>query len=660
MAMINRFLAQASKRQDLVFALFFVLIVAMLVFPLPTWLVDALLAVNLTLSLVVLITATYLKSPLDLSSFPSIILMTSIMRVALSVATTRLILATGDPGHLILAFGQFVIGGNIVVGLVIFLIIATVQFMVITKGAERISEVGARFTLDAMPGKQMAIDGDLRNGDITKEEAKRRRTNLQLEMQFHGAMDGAMRFVKGDAIASLIIVFVNLLGGLVIGMLQRGLSFSEAGRLYVLLSVGDGLIAQIPAMFIALAAGTIVTRVTKEDDEETNLGKDITGQLGAEPKALGVSGAVAAAMAFIPGFPTVVFLLLGAALGGLAYSMTKKSAGVTAETHGEAGQPGTGEGIGTAPQPEALPLRPPQTGDVMVISGHPGTLDLLRPDSAYMHVEAVKDWFQRRMGFSPPPVGYRYDPSIPTGTFVIDIDAVPVKRFEIPGIDPVQPMSAEQARTYAETVGRMRVRYASSIFGVPEAAQWLADVQPSCGRLATDIQQIMPFMVLVEALRRLLDDGVGLVPPRLVLEGLVAASQRSQDPDVVAEVVRGYLRRQICFSVANADKIIDALVLAPDAEATLRQGGGADQGAAAIRGAEEATRRMLDNARAMLDGRADESPAVIMTAPDTRRIARKMLRQHDLDAVVLSYGDVAAEYQVRTIGVISAGERAAA
>ncbi|HSP25992.1 MAG TPA: FHIPEP family type III secretion protein, partial [Saliniramus sp.] len=260
MALLNRFLAEAAKRQDLVFAFFFVLIVAMLVFPLPTWLIDALLAFNLTISLVVLISATYLKSPLDMSSFPSIILMTSMMRVALSVATTRLILATGDAGQLIVAFGEFVIGGNIVVGLVIFLIIALVQFMVVTKGAERISEVSARFTLDALPGKQMSIDSDVRAGDITADDAREKRRVLQLEMQFHGAMDGAMRFVKGDAIAGLIIVFINLVGGMTIGMVQRGLSAGEAGQLYVLLSVGDGLIAQIPAMFIALVQFMVVTK----------------------------------------------------------------------------------------------------------------------------------------------------------------------------------------------------------------------------------------------------------------------------------------------------------------------------------------------------------------------------------------------------------------
>jgi type III secretion protein V len=674
---LNRILMEAAKRQDLVFAFFFVLIVAMLVFPLPTWLIDALLAINLTISLVVLISATYLKHPLDMSSFPSIILMTSMMRVALSVATTRLILATGDPGQLIVAFGDFVISGNIVVGLVIFLIIAIVQFMVVTKGAERISEVSARFTLDALPGKQMSIDSDVRAGDITAEDAREKRRVLQLEMQFHGAMDGAMRFVKGDAIAGLIIVFINLVGGMTIGMVQRGLSAGEAGQLYVLLSVGDGLIAQIPAMFIALAAGTIVTRVTTVAD--SNLGKDITRQLGADPKALGVSGTVSIAMGFIPGFPTVVFILLGSILCGLAYMMVRAEsadgegrAGGSAdmlENGPAAGAPDAGRDPDAGPvqrQPpgvegeEPLPLRPAQPGDIMVINGNPETLELLRPDAAYIYVEQTKELFLRRMGFSAPPVGFRYDPSLGLGEFVVEIDDVPGHRFEIPDVDPSVPLTAQQARDYADRIAAIRVRHAAALFGVPEAGQWLTDIQPTCGRLAVDIQQLLPFMVLVESLRRLLDDGVGLVPPRLVLEGLVKASQRSQDPDMAAEVVRGFLRRQISNHAADRDKTIHALVLGPDIEGALRQASSTEQGGSAIRANDEAVQRFVANAAEAIQRNRDGGDEVVMmVAADLRRPLRQLLVQGDIDIGVLSFADVAAGFQVRKIDVLTATAKAA-
>ena len=676
MSLLNRLLAEMAKRQDLVFAFFFVLIVAMLVFPLPTWLVDALLAVNLTLSLIVLISATYLKHPLEMSSFPSIILLTSMLRVAMSVATTRLILATGDAGQLIVAFGQFVISGNLVVGLVIFLIIATVQFMVVTKGAERISEVSARFTLDALPGKQMSIDTDARNGDITPEEARDKRKTLQLEMQFYGAMDGAMRFVKGDAIAGLIIVFINLVGGMTIGMMQRGLSAGEAGQLYVLLSVGDGLIAQIPAMFIALAAGTIVTRVTTSTD--SNLGRDITKQIGGDPKALGVSGVVAIAMGFTPGFPTIVFMILGGALCYAAYRMTRgpaaakpppaasKADGPDAGASPPSGEPGDGAQPPAPTGPdgeEPLPLRPAQHGDIMVISGNPETLELLRPDEIYAHVEHTKERFVRRMGFSAPPVGFRYDDTLDLGEFVVEIDEVPVRRFRIDGIDPARRMTTAQAKEYADHIAQIREKHAASLFGVPEAGQWLEEIQPICGRLATDIQQLMPFMSLVGMLRNLLDDGVGLTPPRLILEGLAHASQKTQnDPNAGAEVVRTFMSRQISAAAADRDAVIPAIVIGPDMDTKLRQAAnpGPNANSVVIEAADIAKKHFVELTREVAARHADrEKKPVFATAPDMRRFVRGLLKQGDVDIMVLSFADVAQGFSLSTIDVVTAEKQAA-
>jgi type III secretion protein V len=652
MSMLMRFLQMARERQDLVFAVFFVFIVAMLIFPLPTWLVDTLLAVNLTLSLMVLITATYLKHPLELSTFPALILMTSILRVSLSVATTRLILAYGDAGHLIMAFGQFVIGGNIVVGLVIFLIIAIVQFMVVTKGAERISEVGARFTLDAMPGKQMAIDNDLRAGDITKEEAKRRRDTLGKESQFHGAMDGAMRFVKGDAIAALIIVFINMLGGITIGMAQRGMAFGEAGRLYVLLSVGDALIAQIPAMFIALAAGTIVTRVTTSDDK--NLGQDITQQLGAQPRALGVAGVASVLMGFIPGFPMVVFFILGGLLLTATWFMTRPPPEPTPLENGFT----DGEDMPTDIDMEPAPLRPQELGDVVTILGHPDFLNLLRYDDAYEPMERRKAEFLRRMGFPPPPLGFGLDEEIPPGDVIVEIDGVAVERFNVPGFTPGARMTREQSLASAEGVARVRLRHASALFGVPEAARWLETVQIPCGRLADDVQQLLPFMLLVDSLRLLLDDGIGLTPPRLVLEGLAHASQRAQDAETITEVVRGFMRRQICHIAADGGRVIDAHATAPMVDGLLRQIGANDLGPQAARDGDRALAQFIEAAR-----RASEEAGrriVVITPADVRRIAQKQLVQARIDAFVVSWADIAQDYQVRTAGVLAADQPQAA
>ncbi len=300
-------------RQDVVLATFVVSVIFMMIVPLPTWLVDVLIALNMSISVVLLMVAVYLRSPLDFAAFPAVLLITTLFRLSISISTTRLILLDADAGHIVEAFGEFVVGGNLVVGLVIFLILTVVNFIVITKGAERVAEVGARFSLDAMPGKQLSIDADMRNGSITQTEAKIQRAKVAQESKLFGSMDGAMKFVKGDAIASIIIVFINLLGGLAIGTLQKGQPAAEALNTYAVLSIGDGLIAQIPALFIAICAGVIVTRVTDEGNNQ-DLAGDIGAQIMRQPKAITIGAVMLLVFAMVPGFPTLVFLVLAGVL----------------------------------------------------------------------------------------------------------------------------------------------------------------------------------------------------------------------------------------------------------------------------------------------------------------------------------------------------------
>ncbi len=327
MTFMNRLnlLAQiASKRTDVIIVAFMLMAIAMMIIPLPTYLVDALIGVNIALSLLILIVAFYINHSVEFSALPPLILLSTLFRLSLSITTTRLILLDGNAGHIVKAFGDFVIAGQVVVGLVVFLIITVAQFVVITKGAERVAEVAARFTLDAMPGKQMSIDNDLRNGDIDQAEARRRRSRLERESQMFGAMDGAMKFVKGDAIAGLVILFVNLLGGMMIGMVERGMPFAEAAHTYSLLTVGDGLIAQIPALLISVAAGTVVTRVNS-DGEERDLGTEIVRQLGASHRALGLTALILLGVGLLPGFPLLVFVTLAAVLGGSAVVLWRRA-----------------------------------------------------------------------------------------------------------------------------------------------------------------------------------------------------------------------------------------------------------------------------------------------------------------------------------------------
>ncbi|MCY4329111.1 MAG: FHIPEP family type III secretion protein, partial [Endozoicomonadaceae bacterium] len=321
--MIRTLLLNITKRHDIFLALMLVSILVLIIMPIPTIMVDFLIALNLGVSAILLMTAIYLKSPLDFSTFPTVLLVTTLFRLGISITTTRLILLNADAGEIVYTFGNFVVGGNLVVGIVLFLIITIVQFLVITKGSERVAEVSARFSLDGMPGKQMSIDADMRGGAIDMEEAQRRRGLVEKESQLFGSMDGAMKFVKGDAIAGLIIVVVNIGAGITIGVTSKGMTAGEALQLYSILTVGDGLISQIPALLISVTAGMIVTRVS--NDKATDLGSEIGGQLLDKPKALLVGGCLLFGFSLVPGFPTIIFMALAALIGGGGYFLIRKT-----------------------------------------------------------------------------------------------------------------------------------------------------------------------------------------------------------------------------------------------------------------------------------------------------------------------------------------------
>lgn len=316
---LSGLLGRVGERKDILLVVLLLAVVFMMVLPLPPLLLDILIAVNITISVVLLMMSVYIGSPLQFSVFPAVLLITTLFRLALSVSTTRMILLQADAGQIVNTFGSFVVGGNLVVGIIIFLIITIVQFLVITKGAERVAEVSARFSLDAMPGKQMSIDGDMRAGVIDVNEARARRAVIEKESQMFGSMDGAMKFVKGDAIAGLIIIVVNILGGIAIGVTQKGLSTADALQLYAVLTVGDGMVSQVPALLIAITAGIIVTRVSS--DESADLGSDIGEQAVAQPKALLIGGLLLVLFGLIPGFPTLTFLALALLVGGGGYFM---------------------------------------------------------------------------------------------------------------------------------------------------------------------------------------------------------------------------------------------------------------------------------------------------------------------------------------------------
>jgi type III secretion protein V len=424
---MNRALAILAQRADLVLALLIVATIFMMILPLPTLLVDTLIALNMGIAAILLMVSMYLPNPLAFSSFPTVLLVTTLFRLALSISTTRLVLLDGYAGEIINTFGNFVIGGNLVVGLVVFMILTIVQFIVITKGAERVAEVGARFSLDAMPGKQMSIDGDMRAGVIDQDEARRRREIVQKESQLYGAMDGAMKFVKGDAIAGLIIVGVNLLGGMTIGVLQKGLTASEAIKVYSLLTIGDGLIGQIPALFISITAGIIVTRVSAEGGS-SNIGQDIGTQIMAHPRALLIGAGILMLLGVVPGMPTAIFAIIAFSVALLGYTLHRGAREVVDQKTGKVTTVPAMAAAGEKPKARAEP-----TDDFAPTV--PLLMDVASPLQTTFSAEVLNEELLKvrralyfDLGVPFPGIQLRFNDRLPTETYAILLAEVPVSQ----------------------------------------------------------------------------------------------------------------------------------------------------------------------------------------------------------------------------------------
>lgn len=688
LAPLNRLAQLAAGRSDVVIAAFMLLAVAMMIMPLPTWLVDLLIGINIAFSLLILVVAFYLTRAVDFSALPPVILLSTLFRLALSITTTRLILLEGDAGEIVQAFGEFVIAGEVLIGLVVFLIITVAQFLVITKGSERVAEVAARFTLDAMPGKQMSIDNDLRNGDIDQQEARTRRSRLERESQLYGAMDGAMKFVKGDAIAGLVILFVNLFGGWMIGMLKRGMPFDEALHTYSLLTVGDGLIAQIPALLIAVAAGTVVTRVASED--ERDLGTEIVGQLGANSRALGLTAVILGGMAIVPGFPAPVFLALSAILGAFAYRLARRERPVQA--------------AGADPVLESLVATPPaapQVGPALVESddrncrvtlwlGAALERDLVL-DAVRAQAGEARQQVMDELGIELPRVGVRCDPSAAQGRIGVDIDGVPIAEASVaPGclqvLDDTVTLSLAgfDAQNLPPLIGRRETlwvergartalneagvacrgidealgaylahtlrRYAAEFLGIQETRQLLSRMEAEYPELVKEAQRVVSLQRTSEVFRRLLDEGIALRNLRGVLEALVEWGGRDLEIHVLSEHVRAALSRQICHRHADGNRVIAAFTLTRPLEEAIRQALRRSDRAQAL--PEALSRGVLSQLQGHYDGLSGNLEPVLMTSPDLRRYLRQLVVRQGLDIAVLSFQDLTREFSVQPLAPV--------
>jgi type III secretion protein V len=692
MKWLQRVLMAAASRTDLVLAVMIVAIVFMMILPLPLWLVDTLIAVNMTLSAVLLMVAMYLPSPLAFSSFPSVLLITTLFRLGISIATTRLILLQADAGHIIETFGNFVVGGNLVVGLVVFLILTIVQFVVITKGAERVAEVGARFSLDAMPGKQMSIDGDMRAGTIDMDEARRRRTLVEKESQLYGAMDGAMKFVKGDAIAGLIIVAVNLLGGMLIGVVQRGLPMGKAVQTYSILTIGDGLIAQIPALFISICAGIIVTRVTTGDGP-SNVGRDIGTQVLAQPKALMIGGTIALGLGLIPGMPWAVFIVLAAVVGGIGFALMRGTRQVVDEKTGTVTEVPAMQAAGSPP-----PARKKgEPGDEFVPTV-PLLMDVAAALQQSFNAEQLNDELLKirralyfDLGVPFPGIALRFNEALPAETYNILLSEVPVSQGrlrpkhllarETPAHLDALGIAYETDRKFLPNLPTIWVadslkdtlthagigvldpnqvltyhlafvlkKHAADFIGIQETRFLLTQMEARFPDLVKEAQRVLPVQKIAEILQRLVSEDISVRNLRAVLESLIEWGQKEKDSVLLTEYVRSAQKRWISHKYSSGQNLLPAYLLAPNVEETVR--GAVRQTSAGSYLALDPSvgKRLVDNLKKSVgDLAARAQRPVLLTSMDIRRYLRKLIEQDLYDLPVLSYQELTQDVNIQPL-----------
>ncbi len=684
-------LAKIAKRSDIALALGLVCILVVLILPMPKWLLDASLALSFTFSVLILMTVLFISRPLDFSSFPTVLLIATIMRLALNLASTRLILADGHEGpgaagQVIEAFGNFVMGGNFVIGIIVFGILIIVNFVVITKGSGRIAEVSARFSLDAMPGKQMAIDADLSAGLIDENEARTRRKDLEDESTFFGAMDGAAKFVRGDAIAGLLITFINIVGGIIIGVAQKDLSFAQASQNYTMLTVGDGLVTQIPALIVSTAAGMLAAKAGMVGSTD----KALFGQLGGYPSALGLSAFLMMSLSLLPGIPMIPFMLLGAIAGSLAYMATRQKSQREAELL--AGEQAAAEMLPVAEEPIGTAL---QMDYVRLELGY-GLLPLINNEGGQRltdQIKALRRQLAGEMGFVLPSVRIQDNMQLPANTYVVRTKEIESGRgdlrpnmllvmdpkgetIQLPGEETVEPTFGlpamwvedglrEEASFKGYTVVDPATVVTTHITEIVKdnMAELLsyAETQKLLDELDSDQQKLITDMIpnqisvtgVQRILQNLLSEGISIRDLPTILEGVSEACTFTGSIGAITEHVRTRLSRQISDTASGGGGYIPLVALSPEWEQAFVEsivGDGEDkQLSLAPSRLQEFIGEVRDNfeRQAMLG----ENP-VLLTGPQIRPFVRSIVERFRPMTMVMSQNEVHAKARIKTLGQI--------
>ena len=674
-------------RSDVIVALALVAILLVMIIPIPPVLLDIFLATNITIALLILIISLYTARALDFTVFPSLLLATTLFRLSLNVASTRLILINGHEGvgaagAVIMSFGQFVVGGNYVVGVVIFVILVVINFMVITKGAGRVAEVAARFTLDAMPGKQMAIDADLNSGMISDEEARTRRKEISMEADFYGAMDGASKFVRGDAIAGIIITLVNIGAGFIIGVAQQGMAMADAAETYTILTVGDGLVGQIPALIISTGAGILVTRSAGSGD----FGSDLKTQFSLHPRALWVVSGILLFFALIPGLPTFSFLVLSAALGGIAWLVQKQ-----AQAKAAAPPP-------PPPEPEAPREENYEemlTVDLLELEVGYGLIpfvDAAQKGELLTRIQAIRRQFALDMGFIVPPIHIKDNLQLKPNEYAVLLKGVRIAGGEmlpghylamnpgtasdsLRGVATTEPAfglpatwigedKRERAQMLGYTVvdcttvmathlGEIIKKHAHELLGRQEAQNLLDNLGKSYPKLVEElVPNPLSLGLIMRVQQNLLREQVSIRDMRTILETMADWVSATHDPDLLTEYVRQAMGRSISTRHAPDGETLPVLVFDHDVESRLQN---------ALQQSAQGSYLALDpgTARSVLEGLSERIKAlvgvaqpVLLCAPTLRPHVKRLTERYLPNLVVLSHNEIASHLKVKSVGTV--------
>jgi flagellar biosynthesis protein FlhA len=680
---------RSFNTQGLAAPLLVIMMLAMVVIPLPPMALDMLFTFNIAFALIVVLVSVYAMRPLDFTVFPTILLVATLLRLALNIASTRVVLLEGHTGtaaagKVIEAFGDFVIGGNYAVGLVVFGILVIINFVVVTKGAGRVSEVSARFTLDAMPGKQMAIDADLNAGLCTQEEARVRRAEVAQEADFYGSMDGASKFVRGDAVAGILILFINIIGGLAIGVLQHDMAASDALRNYTLLTIGDGLVAQIPSLVLSTATAIIVTRVSASSE----MGGQVFAQMFEDPRALIVTASILTLMGIIPGMPNFAFLTLAAISGGLAYSINKKKQHVAEEV-------AKAPEVVAPPEQKDLSWDDVKTVDMIGLEVGYGLIPLVdeRQGGELMtRIKGVRKKLSQELGFlvqsvhirdnlDLPPNGYRLsmlgvpmgeaevmpgkDLAINPGTVYGELSGVATKDPAF-GLDAVwiDPAQRDHAQTLGYTVvdvstviathlSQMLQENAHEMIGHEEVQELMEVLKRNAPKLVENLTpKPLSLSVIVRVLQALLQEQISIRDLRTIAETLADYGQHSQDPGVLTAQVRVALGRQIIQSIYGMASELTVMTLHPSLEQILQQSAQGEGGK--VMAFEPGLAQMMHNSlkESTQNQLAKGQPAVLLVSQNLRAFLARMVRHGIQGLHVLSYEEIPEDKQIKVIASV--------